>query len=133
MAEATLLVTGGQGPGKVTKCSVQAAELQENGRAVAVEPSADQTQASIELVGCGRPLMGEEVLIVDPDTRLPCEDSVVGEIWIGVETSPEVIEIARPATEKPLADNLPIREMIPFSDRATWDSFGMVRCSSRAV
>jgi acyl-CoA synthetase (AMP-forming)/AMP-acid ligase II/acyl carrier protein len=82
LAEATLLVTGGQGPGKVTKCSVQAAELQENGRAVAVAPSADQTQASIELVGCGRPLMGEEVLIVDPDTRLPCEDSVVGEIWI---------------------------------------------------
>ncbi len=62
------LVTGGQGPGKVTTCSVQAAELQENGRVVAVEPNANQRESSIELVGCGHALMDEEVLIVDPET-----------------------------------------------------------------
>lgn len=82
LAEATLLVTGGQGPGKVKKCSVKATALQENGRAVAVAPDTNPGEPSIELVGCGRPLLGEEVLIVDANTRLPCADGAVGEIWI---------------------------------------------------
>ncbi len=82
LAEATLLVTGGQGPGKVEKCCFDAAELQENGRAVPVERATNQRESSLELVGCGRPLMGEEVLVVDSDTRLHCDDGVVGEIWI---------------------------------------------------
>lgn len=82
LAEATLLVTGGHGPGKVTQCSVQSAELQEKGRAVAVDPDANPTESTTELIGCGHPLLGEEVLIVDPKTRVPCGDSVVGEIWI---------------------------------------------------
>ena len=82
LAEATLLVTGGQGPGKITTCTVQAAALHEHGRAIPVEPDSSNGQPSIELVGCGRPLLAEEVLIVDTSTRLPCDENVVGEIWI---------------------------------------------------
>ena len=33
-------------------------------------------------VSCGRPVPGEEVLIVDPDTKLECKPSQTGEIWV---------------------------------------------------
>lgn len=35
------------------------------------------------LVGCGAPLPGFDVLIVDPDTAEPCPPEQVGEIWVG--------------------------------------------------
>ena len=34
------------------------------------------------LVGCGRSCAGQRVVIVDPETRLPCNDGCVGEIWV---------------------------------------------------
>ncbi|MCW7540235.1 SDR family NAD(P)-dependent oxidoreductase [Aquabacterium sp. A7-Y] len=34
------------------------------------------------LVGCGRPALGTEVLIVDPQTRLRCAPDRIGEIWM---------------------------------------------------
>jgi acyl-CoA synthetase (AMP-forming)/AMP-acid ligase II/acyl carrier protein len=79
LAEATLLVTGGQGPDKLATCSLQASQLQEHGRAV---PQVDGGESTIELVDCGRPLLDEQVLIVDPESRLPCDENIVGEIWI---------------------------------------------------
>lgn len=80
MAEATLLVTGGDGPNKITTCCIEAGTLQEQGRAVTCQPCADQSH--VELVACGGPFLGEEISIVDPDTKTVCEDGVVGEIWI---------------------------------------------------
>ncbi len=92
LAEATLLVAGGHGPGKLATCSVDPDDLQKHGHVTTVdaqpiessEHSFDGGHRSlpIELVNCGRPPMNEEVLIVDPDTRLPCGENRVGEIWI---------------------------------------------------
>jgi amino acid adenylation domain-containing protein len=59
LAEATLLVSVGRQP--TTE--------------VAIEPA----QAT---VSCGPPAEGQEVLIVNPETLRPCNDSEVGEIWV---------------------------------------------------
>lgn len=82
LAEATLLVTGGQGPGDYSTCNVRALDLQAHGNAVAVQPDKNDDQPRLELVGCGRPLMDEEVIIVDPQTNQTCPESTVGEIWL---------------------------------------------------
>jgi amino acid adenylation domain-containing protein len=77
MAEATLLVTGGlpgQLPHTPTFC----------GRALAedcVEESPPQTDHARRLVGCGQPLPGSQVAIVDPATGDPMPPGRVGEIW----------------------------------------------------
>ncbi|MGV9820701.1 fatty acyl-AMP ligase [Nocardia xishanensis] len=74
LAESTLMTTGPRrGTGAVT-LTVSRDELAE-GR---VTPGADQT-----LVGSGRVSLHRELLIVDPDTRIPAPDGQVGEIWIG--------------------------------------------------
>ncbi|WP_067848778.1 fatty acyl-AMP ligase [Nocardia lijiangensis] len=74
LAESTLMTTGTRrGTGAVT-LTVSRDELAE-GR---VTPGADQT-----LVGSGRVSLHRELLIVDPDTRVPAPDGQVGEIWIG--------------------------------------------------
>ena len=44
---------------------------------------ASSTDAKVRsFVGCGRCLSGQRVVIVDPESRLPCPEECVGEIWI---------------------------------------------------
>ncbi|MBF6100241.1 fatty acyl-AMP ligase [Nocardia cyriacigeorgica] len=45
-------------------------------------PGSFHTGTDAPLVGCGRPARGLDIRIVDPDTRQPLPDTVVGEIWI---------------------------------------------------
>lgn len=93
LAEATLFVTGGCGPGKVTTGLFRADALQAQGEVVPAalpQGAADGASAgasqehagTVELVSCGGPFMGEEVVIVDPQTHRPCGEHQVGEIWI---------------------------------------------------
>lgn len=76
LAEATLMVTGGSRTALPVVRDFDAAEL-DRGRAV---PSHEAPSKS--LVGCGRPWLGQDVRIVDPESRKPKADGDVGEIWV---------------------------------------------------
>lgn len=77
MAEATLLISGGaRGGGYVTRM-VDRTLLQAGTAAAPAMPSDAQ-----QLVGCGRALVGEQIAIVDPDSRRRMPADHVGEVWV---------------------------------------------------
>lgn len=77
MAEGTLLITGGRrGAGHLTR-DISAAALQ----AHRVAPPADAADTQT-VVGCGRALEGEQIAIVDPETRMRLPLDRVGEVWV---------------------------------------------------
>jgi acyl-CoA synthetase (AMP-forming)/AMP-acid ligase II len=77
MAEATLLISGGRRGEEVVTRTVSREALQ-RGTIVAPRSGAD-AQA---LVGCGRALVGEEIAIVDPESRRRRPADAIGEIWV---------------------------------------------------
>jgi acyl-CoA synthetase (AMP-forming)/AMP-acid ligase II/acyl carrier protein len=79
LAEATLLATGGDGPAAPVVRSVCADSL---GCHQIQEVAGRHDASTREFVGCGRPWLGQEVLIVDSDSRLPVSGDRVGEIWL---------------------------------------------------
>jgi acyl-CoA synthetase (AMP-forming)/AMP-acid ligase II len=77
MAEATLLIAGGRrGAGHLTR-AISASGLQ----AHSVRTPSDATDAQT-LVGCGRALAGERIVIVDPDSHRRLAPDQIGEIWV---------------------------------------------------
>jgi acyl-CoA synthetase (AMP-forming)/AMP-acid ligase II len=77
MAEATLLIAGGErGADHVTRM-VSRSGLQ----AHAVRPPVDQADAQT-LVGCGRALVDERIAIVEPDSCRRLSSDQVAEIWV---------------------------------------------------
>ncbi len=78
LAEATLLVSGASDSPLPLVLHVDRAPLRE-GRVVEV---AAENRSALTLVGCGLPRGGQEVIIVDPETRRPCVADDVGEIWV---------------------------------------------------
>lgn len=78
LAEATLIVSGGAIDEPPRRLSVDRAAL-EAGRVVAV--SADAPGAR-PLVGCGRSLPDQRIVIVDPERGTLRADHEVGEIWV---------------------------------------------------
>ncbi|HEX3128033.1 MAG TPA: AMP-binding protein, partial [Thermoanaerobaculia bacterium] len=77
LAEATLFVTGGAVQRPPSVLTVDPGELE---RARVAEPAGGPGR---KLVGCGSPRLGQEVLVVEPETRTPLPEGRVGEIWIG--------------------------------------------------
>lgn len=81
LAENTLMVSGQDAsPVVVTspQCFLRAAEQL---------PAGERTNTA--LVSCGTGILDQIIRIVDPETRVPCEDSKVGEIWVsGPSVSP---------------------------------------------
>jgi amino acid adenylation domain-containing protein len=75
LAESVLCATGRQGA--IIK-TFDAAVLRRN----AAVPVSDDTAAAVRLVSCGSAMPGQQVRIVDPDTRAALPDSAVGEIWL---------------------------------------------------
>lgn len=82
MAETTLIVTGGlrQEPPVVQAFDNEALESRR------VIPASNGDTTAKKLVGCGRVLPNQEILIVDEDSRLPVENGRIGEIWVAGRT-----------------------------------------------
>lgn len=81
MAETTLMVTGGEVEA-VPRVDYLNEHALRNHQVVS-EAEADG-QA---VVSCGRSSSDQVLLIVDPDTGIPCSDEEVGEIWVGASGS----------------------------------------------
>ena len=78
LAEATLLVSGHSDGGAPFPSAVVAEELQQN----RIKPAREGAMGSRVLVGCGGIAPGMKVVIVDPETLVPCASDRVGEIWV---------------------------------------------------
>jgi len=78
LAEATLMVCAGAPETPPRVLTVGRAAL-ERGR---VEPRAYGDPGSQRVVGCGRVVGDQELLIVDPDSRQPLPEGRVGEVWV---------------------------------------------------
>ncbi len=77
LAEGTLIVTGGHRTESPIAQTFQKAALRQNRAISAVNGADSQT-----LVSCGRTLPTQKVVIVDPETLIPCRADQIGEIWI---------------------------------------------------
>jgi acyl-CoA synthetase (AMP-forming)/AMP-acid ligase II len=78
MAEATLFISGGIASNAPTVIDVDALALAENN--IVKVPSDHSNGKSI--VSCGRGWLGDQVIIVDPETLTQCPSDRVGEIWV---------------------------------------------------
>jgi acyl-CoA synthetase (AMP-forming)/AMP-acid ligase II len=78
MAEATLMISGGNIKDEPVYLDVKSESL-ENNQIVEAEKDSENYQ---ELVGCGHVWQNAEVKIVDPESCLECGENQVGEIWI---------------------------------------------------
>jgi acyl-CoA synthetase (AMP-forming)/AMP-acid ligase II len=109
MAETTLLISSGvRSAGAVTR-TVSRDALQ---RHQAVSPTRDEDRHSI--VGCGRPLPGERLAIVDPESRRRLGACRVGEVWVA---GPNV---AQGYWRNPEATNSVFRAVLPGDDTERW-------------
>lgn len=80
LAEATLMVTGGHWSAEPILKSVRVDALEAN-RVEPAEPEEDSGRVRV-LVGCGQPVAGLDVRIVEPESRVACAPGQVGEIWV---------------------------------------------------
>jgi len=78
LAEGTLIVSGEE-KGRVPRVHVLEDAALTRGRAVRAEPGAAGARAH---VGCGTTWAEQRLLVVDPESRVPCAPGHVGEIWV---------------------------------------------------
>ena len=82
MAETTLLVTGGAPAEEPVVTCFDAEELSRQ-RVVPVDPS---ESGGKRMVGCGRPVFDERLVIVHPETCRQLGDGQIGEIWVSSQS-----------------------------------------------
>ncbi len=76
MAETVLIITGGDFKAEPVYFNADAKSL-ENNKAIL----ADEGKESRYLTASGFPWLGMSVMIVRPETKLPCQQGEIGEIW----------------------------------------------------
>jgi len=77
MAETTLLISGSRKTEPPVLQPIDETALQQH----QVELLKDESEISQTLVGCGRNFF-EQMKIVEPQTKIQCQDQQVGEIWV---------------------------------------------------
>lgn len=77
MAETTLIISGGRKSSPPQVQQVQASALEQN----QVYPASGMRDKRA-LIGCGRSIADQTVMIVDPDSQIQCLPQQVGEIWV---------------------------------------------------
>ncbi|MUG94902.1 amino acid adenylation domain-containing protein [Scytonema sp. UIC 10036] len=78
MAEATLMVSGGDVKDEPIYCTVQANALEQN----QVVEASENTENVSHLVGCGHSWLDTKIVIADPESLTLCASDRVGEIWV---------------------------------------------------
>jgi len=81
LAEGTLIASHGTPLGKISVKHLDKFALQKH----EVRPTEFSTESAHliqSLVSCGSTLHDQKILIVDPETQLPCRDNQVGEVWL---------------------------------------------------
>jgi acyl-CoA synthetase (AMP-forming)/AMP-acid ligase II len=78
MAESTLIISGGPKLVPSTLCHVNARLLEQNQVKIGIPGDVDTRT----LVGCGKAVQDQEVIIVHPEKQLPCPRGEIGEIWV---------------------------------------------------
>ena len=78
LAEATLMVSGGEGPGRLVLRTVDRSALRER-RVIEASP---ETGDALTLVSSGRMPLDHKCVIVHPQTLTRCEPGEIGEIWV---------------------------------------------------
>src|SRR5829696_6493792 len=78
LAEATLFVSGGLKTAPPVVLPVKGAELQRD----RVVPVSVEEESARMLVGCGRTLADQKVVVVDPNSLTRCPHDRVGEVWV---------------------------------------------------
>jgi amino acid adenylation domain-containing protein len=78
MAEATLMVSGSVKSALVSSKTLQKSGLERN----YIIDTVPQSEDSISIVGCGRVVPQQQIVIANPDTLTRCHPHEVGEIWV---------------------------------------------------
>ncbi|GHO70185.1 hypothetical protein KSC_090770 [Ktedonobacter sp. SOSP1-52] len=78
LAEATLFVSSARQGEQSLVRTVNADELERHHVVRATEAD----KRSTNIVSCGHTLLEQKIVVVDPDTHLPCSSDRIGEIWV---------------------------------------------------
>jgi acyl-CoA synthetase (AMP-forming)/AMP-acid ligase II len=82
MAETTLIISGGDQATVPPILNVDAVALEQHQVVMSRKPQDTDRQ----IVGCGQSPLDQQVLIVHPETLVPCAEDQVGEIWVSGES-----------------------------------------------
>ena len=78
MAESSLIVSGGDGPAAPRTLTIDRKALERD--AVVEVPREDAN--ALTMVNCGKSIVDQKIIIVNPSTLNQCSENEVGEIWV---------------------------------------------------